>query len=305
MTEKEQKQDNKTKLLFVIIAILVILNGVQWFINYQSSQKNQELLENKELELVTTYAKLDSISTQLDEKIEEIRGLNGNVDSLLSIKAELERDKQELKTSKSIAQGRYNKIKSKVEAYEDLLKKKDAEIAKLKEVNKTLLTETQNLKKDRNNLKDSISNLKQERISMSEKITTASALKAVNIRFEYEGKSGKAKEDTEFKERRVSKINMHFNLDDNPLTPIGGKTIFMRLIEPEGGTLYNISAGSGTFKFKGDDMFFTAKESILFDNSRQLISFTYTKENTLKKGKYKVMFYCNDFMIGESSFIIK
>ncbi|MEH0157516.1 chromosome segregation protein SMC [Limibacter armeniacum] len=305
MTEIQQKQNNKTNLLLALIVILVLLNGLQWYLNHRSSQKNQELLENKELELVTTYAKLDSISTQLDQKILELQQLNENVDSLLAIKAELEKEKQELKTSKNIAQNRYLEIKDKVEVYETLLKNKDAEIARLNDVNATLLDQTISLKKEKNTLKDEVSNLKQEKQVMSKKINVASALKAINLKFEQVSRSGRVKEDTEFKERRLDQLRIRFNIDSNPLTPIGAKSIMLRLIEPEGATLYNVSAGSGTFEYNEEEIFYTAKQEILFDNSTQEVIFNYTKEGDLKKGKYTAELYSGGHKMGEGSFILK
>ncbi|MDW7693514.1 chromosome segregation protein SMC [Flammeovirgaceae bacterium SG7u.111] len=303
--EENKSNNNKKVLVIVVLAILIIINGVQFFLSRQSEQKNKEMLENKQMELLSTYGKLDSISTQLNDKIEEIKLLGGNVDSLLTIKDELEKEKDELRRSRDMAQQRYIDIKDKIEGYEFLLKRKDQEIAKFKEVNEELLSENYNLKEQKNSLNQEINSLKKEKGQMEEKISAAGALKAENITFLAVNSRGKAKEDTEFKAKSIDVLRVIFNLADNKLAELGGKTIIMRVIEPEGSALYNAAAGSGTFMYDGEEIFYTASQEILFDNSMQKVTFDYNKGSEFKKGRHKAEFYAEGAQIGSKFFIVK
>ena len=159
MAEKVASKNNRVILLVVAVVILIIINGIQFYLHKERESKIKEQLDNKEIELVSTFVKLDSISRQLDLKIEQLEELGESVDSLVSIKEQLEKEKYELRVSKNIAQERYNKIKNKVEAYEVLLKRKDEEIAQLKEVNEALLEETIELKHEKNELKDELNSM--------------------------------------------------------------------------------------------------------------------------------------------------
>ncbi|GAA4849462.1 chromosome segregation protein SMC [Algivirga pacifica] len=305
MTLSKIKRNNKNNLLLVLVVILVFLNGLQWLLNDRSSQKKQVLIESKELELVTTYAKLDSISSELELQISELQSMNGHVDSLILIVKELERDKQELLTSKNLANGRYQELRGKVEAYEELLKRKDAEIALLKKTNQSLLDETISLKKEKIDLEDSIVGLKRTQRKMSAKISMASSLKAKDLSFTRISDSGKEKIGTSFKNRRLSRLKLHFTIAKNPISPIGVKTIYLIIATPEGATLYNEAIGSGTFKLNKGEVFYTMKQDILFDNTEQKVAFEYTKDSDLKVGQYTAMLYNDGVLMGEQSFIIK
>ena len=304
-TENKGKVNNRMVLIVAVLVILAIINGIQYYMALQSEKKNKELIESKELKLVATYAQLDSISGQLNLKIQEIEKLGGNIDSLLIIKEQLEREKDELKLSRNLAQERYNKIRDKIEGYESLLKRKDEEIVKLKEVNKALLSENINLKTEKNELNQEISSLQVERGKLQEKINVAATLNTENISFFAINDRGKVRDGDEFKTKQLDKLRISFNIEDNPLAEVGAKNIILRIIEPEGSALYNVAAGSGTFDFNGEEVFFTSSKEILFDNSNQLVSFEYEKGSEFKKGRHKVELYSEGALIGQGYFIVK
>jgi len=304
-TENSAKKNNRRILVIVVVAILLIVNGIQFYISRQNEQKSRELLQNQEQELDNTYSKLDSISGQLAIKIAEIEKLGGDIDSLLVIKEQLEQEKKQLIVSKNITQERYNQIKGKIEGYEFLLKKKDEEISKLKEVNEALLSENQNLKENRNELNKEIQNLQQQQEEINEKISEAAVLKAQDISFFAISKRGKERDGNEFRVRQLDRLKVNFSLAKNPLSELGSKSIYMRIIDPEGGSLYNAAAGSGTFDHNGEQLFFTALKEILYDNSGQDVQFVYDKGSEFKKGQYQVELYAEGALIGKKPFIVK
>jgi hypothetical protein len=83
------------------------------------------------------------------------------------------------------------------------------------------------------------------------------------------------------------------------------KTVYMRLIEPDGAALYNLSMGSGTFKMDGEDMYYTAKRDFVFDNTQQQLSFLYDKNAEYKKGQHTVEIYAEGYLIGKATFLLK
>lgn len=304
MATAQSSSSSKKVLAIVVIGLLVIINGIQWYLSEQRAARDKELIESKEMELVTTFAKLDSLSKQLDLRAKEIDKLGGKSDSLKVIIAQLEREKNELRMAKNLTLERLNKYKEKIEFYENELKSKDAEIARLKVVNEELLGENIMLKNEKTELKDQVNTLKAAKGQLEEKVNVAATLKAINIRFASQSKKGKEKEDREFKARQLEKLKIMFNLDENPLAELGTKKIILRIIEPEGSALYNVASGSGTFTFKGNELFYTAAQEVLFDNSKQLIVFEYDKGSEFKKGQYKIELYCEGAMIGKDSFIV-
>ena len=303
-SENKGKINNRMVLIVAVLVILAIINGIQYYMAVKSEKKNREIIEDKEMRLVATFAELDSISGQLNLKITEIERLGGDIDSLLIIKEQLEREKNELKLSRNLAQERYNKIRDKIAGYESLLKRKDEEISKLKEVNQALLTENIDLKTTKNELNQEISSLQQERGELQEKINVAATLNAENLQFIAINRRGKERDGGEFKTKQIEKLRITFKIEENSLAEVGAKNIIMRIVEPEGSALYNVAAGSGTFTHNGEEIFYTSSKEILFDNSNQQVSFEYEKGSEFKKGLHKVEFFAEGAMIGQGNFIV-
>lgn len=305
MSESTPNRSGTNALLWVFIVILLAFNVIQYFLYQKKEAEVTEKVETKEVELIETYAKLDSISKVLNEKITEIRRLGGRVDSLLVIQKQLEKEKVELKQSRNLAQDRYEKIKNNIEGYKQLLQTKDAEIVKLKEVNKELLNETIALKEERNQITEQLSSLKQEKGALAEKIAVASTLRARNFKFAAISKKNKEREDNEFKVKHLEGLKITFNFERNDLAEIGTKRVIMRILDPDNSVLYNVGSGSGEFTHQGSSLFYTAYKDVLFDNSEQPVTFLYNKGSEYKSGQYKVEFYCEGVMIGSSDFVVK
>jgi len=295
--------NNKKILIAVTILTLVAFNVVQFFINQRDKQLEQEKYESKKTELGITYNKLDKISKQLDTKITHIRDLGGSVDSLLEIKSQLERDKYALKRANHIAEERYEKIKQKVNGYEKLISLKDEELARNAEVTKELVNERIALIEKTNNLTDEVSRLEGEKVKLLEQMNKAATLNVKNVRFFSVTRTGSISESTEFKNNLLNKLLVTVKLNKNQLAKKGKKEIALRIIEPEGASLFN--ANSGTFKYQGKEMFYTTSSEFYFDNNEEEVDFTYVKGNNYSKGTHRVEFYCEGQRIGQSDFVIK
>lgn len=300
-----EKKSNKRFFLIAIIIVLLIINAVKFYLDYKDSKEKDEIISSKNVELEQTYDKLENVSKELEQKIEEIKELGGNVDSLLVIQKELEADKIALKRSGAIAKRNYEEIKDKLEGYEYLLRQKDEEIEQLQAQSKVLFQENRDLKTAKNVLADSISKIAQTREQLAQQLATASVLKAENINVVAITEKGKEKEGGEFKSKQVDKIKVSFNLAENKVAKIEGKEILLSIVDPNGNPLYDVATGSGTFLLNDKEQFFTAKQEILFDNTMQQLSFIYDKGSDFEKGTYKVDIFAEGHKIGGSSFVVK
>ncbi|GJM30981.1 MAG: hypothetical protein DHS20C17_36160 [Cyclobacteriaceae bacterium] len=129
-------------------------------------------------------------------------------------------------------------------------------------------------------------------------------MKAENIKISAVNKRGREKED-EFKNRQIESLKVGFNLAENSVAPIEGKDIRIRIIEPEGNVLFDVARGSGTFMIRGREEFYTSTQDILFDNTRQQITFLYEKGSDFILGDHTVEIYADEDLIGSKSFTVK
>ena len=303
----ETTQTNKKKTVTIAIAIIVLLlifNGVVYYLDYREKQQLEAEINSKNTELLQTYDQLNKISSELDQKIKEIEQLGGDVAELQQAKAELEAEREQLTRSASIAQRRYNEIREKVQGYETLLKQKDQELVKLRSLSDSLYAENTTLKTTQNKLTDSLSQLAKNRQELNKKVAIASRLKAENIKVAAVNKRGKEREG-EFRDRHIEQLKVQFNLADNPVAPIESKNILLRVIDPNGNVLFDVATGSGTMMIDNREEFFTAKQEILFDNTRQQLTFLYEKESDYEDGIYNVELYADGYLIGNETFKVK
>ncbi|WP_224995663.1 chromosome segregation protein SMC [Cesiribacter sp. SM1] len=302
-TGKSSGKNTKT-LIIAIIALLLIINGVVYYMDYREKEEMRAEIASKDTELADTYRRLNDMTTELDARIAEIEKLGGNVEELEKAKAELEAEKQQLQRSGEIARRRLNEVNAKVKGYETLLREKDVEITRLRTLSDSLYAENTNLKTTQNQLSDSVRTINQNRQELSKKVAIASRLKAENIKVAAVNKRGKEREG-EFRDGQIDKLKVTFNLADNPVAPIESKDILLRVIDPNGNVLFDVATGSGTMMIDGREEFYTAQQNILFDNTRQQLTYMYDKGSEFEEGVYNVELYADGFMIGQEKFRVK
>jgi predicted nuclease with TOPRIM domain len=300
-TEATPKKNNKTTIIIALMAIIIIIQGIKIYLDSKEKQEVITQLTSTEQELDSVKERLQEIRTELDAKIEEVTKLGGDVTDLQTAKAEIE---NELKRTKRATGKEIKALKDRVEGYELLLKTKDEEIEQLKSVNKELLTENKTLKTQKNVLGDSIKRLDQTTQQLATKVALASELKAENFKIVALNDRGKERE-SPFRARQIAKLKVEFNIAENSVAPIEGKKIMIRIIDENGQVLFDVARGSGTFMLNNKEEFYTAAQEILFDNTRQRISFTYEKGSDYASGNYILEAYTDDYLMGSGEFVVK
>ncbi|GAB3934654.1 hypothetical protein [Larkinella terrae] len=309
----QDRRNNRKNYLLVALGILAALNLLLLYFYYQERQTNkaqQTTLTDKTQEMLVTKTRLDSISTQLDAKISEIQSLGGRVDSLLKVKEQLEADKRNLR---NVAAFDIKKYDAKIKGYLSILDEKDKEIGRLKEENsiltsqnQTLTEENTSLKNERQALNDTVNTISEKNRELAEKVTLASALKAENLVVNAINRRGKESDGGEYRARRIDKVKIAFRLSTNPLAQLNEKEIFLRILDPSGSVISDMATGSGQFIFNGQEMVYTAKQTITYDNSGQQVAFVYGRGNIpFKEGTHQIELYSEGFKIGQGEFTVK
>jgi hypothetical protein len=294
-------KNHKSTIIIGLLLVIIIIQGVKWYLDSQEIKVKDEKIESTEQELASTKQRMIEIKNELDLKITEVQKLGGDVTDLQTAKAEIE---SELKRTQR-ANGKVIKdLKDKVEGYELLLKNKDEEIEKLKSVNKELLTENKTLKTQKNQLGDSISQLSQTKQELASKVAIASQLKAENFKILAVNERGKER-DSPFKNKQISKLKIEFNIAENNVAPIEGKKIMIRIIDENGQVIFDVAHGSGTFILDGKEEFYTASQEILFDNTKQKLTFLYEKGSDYASGNYNLEVYTDGYKMGSGQFTVK
>jgi hypothetical protein len=305
----------------VLVAVLAITSGILGYLLFNSkiAIKNQtEVINQKVEELASARVRLDSIGSQLDAKIAQIKVLGGNVESLEAAKKQLEADKVQLKKVNSFSKQQYD---VKIADFVTLLAAKDAELGQLKKENVelvaknkdlfsqngTLTNENMGLKTSKQQLADSVDDAYRRNRELTAKVTRASALQAQFVQALALSDKGKERDGGVYRASKVDKIKVIFQLQPNPIAKQDVKTIFMRVIDPDGAVLYDSGVGSGNFDMFGKESTYTAKTDLQFQNTGQGVEIIYGRGSAIqyREGHYKIELYSEGFKIGEGSFDIK
>lgn len=295
------KKNNKAAIAIALLSIIVIIQGIKIYLDYKEKAQVKQQLVASEQNLGETMTRLNEIKLELDDKIAQIEKLGGDVEELKKARAEVE---VELKSVRKRTDKAIKELKDRVEGYEELLVVKDKEIERLESLNKELFTENKNLKTKQNVLNDSINRLAKNKDDLQSKVNIASQLKAENIAVVALNSKGKERE-SPFRSKQLEKLKVEFNLAENKVAPIEGKKIMIRVIDENGQPIFNVDKGSGTFMVDGREEFYTAAQEILFDNTKQKLTYVYEKGSDYASGTYTVEILCEGYKLGTQQFTVK
>lgn len=296
-----KKASNKTAIIIALLSIIVIIQSIKIYLDYQDKVEVKEQLATTEEDLATTMQQLKDIQTELTEKITEIEKLGGDITELQKAKAEVD---AELKTTRSRTSRNIKELKDRVEGYEQLLKLKDEELEKLKSLNKELYTENRTLKTTQNQLSDSINRIAAKSETLATKVAIASQLKAENIKAVSVNNRGRERT-SPFRSKQLETLKVEFNIAENKVAPIEGKKVMIKVTDENGQVIFDVAKGSGTFMLNGKEEFYTAAQEILFDNTRQTLTFLYEKGSEYPSGNYTVDIFTDGYLMGQVEFTVK
>lgn len=296
-----EPKKNRTPI-FIIVTFLLLVAVV--FFYYQNQQLEAEK-DRQFQEILSTQAQLDSVGNELDIRIERIRELGGEVDTLEMIKAQLEADKKQLLVDAEYQRGRITRLNNRVAGYKELLVLKDEEIKQLTVLNEQLTEENTTLKVEKDQLNQTVQELEENKKELADKVAFASRLEIEGMQINAINDKGKERDGGEYRNRHIEQLKIQFTVVENEIAPIEGKELLLRVIAPDGNVLFDVTRGSGSFTFENRELFYTAKQEILYDRSSQLVSFMYDKGSDYAVGQHKVEVYTDDYLMGSGSFMVK
>lgn len=299
--EETKKPNNRTAIIIALLSIIVIIQSIKIYLDYQDKVEVNQQLATTEEDLATTMHRLNEIQAELNQKITDLEKLGGDIAELEKAKAEVD---AELKRTRSRTSRNIKELKDRVDGYEQLLKLKDEELEKLKSLNKELYSENRNLKTTQNQLSDSINRLAKNKDELATKVAIASQLKAENIAVVSVNSRGKERT-SPFRSKQLETLKVDFNIGENKVAPIEGKKIMIKVTDENGQVIFDVAKGSGTFMLDGKEEFYTAAQEILFDNTRQKLSFIYEKGSEYASGNYTVDIYTDGYKMGQVTFTVK
>jgi predicted RNase H-like nuclease (RuvC/YqgF family) len=319
MNNTKSKQ-NFTTIAVVIIILLLLLNGYQWYSNNTLSKSN-EVKQSEVIELQKLNAELDQDYQSAVESLEELRGDNQELNSLIDAqkaelttqknkindliwsKKELDKAKVELKNLNSSVTKYMAEIKELKEKNQILTDENFQLATKVDEVSRTneeILTAKAALSKEKEELSKSNQNL-------GSKVDMANAIKVnfIEVKGYESNKKGKLSETSRAK--NVNVLRVCFITETNMVTSSGQKRFYVRIIKPTGETVAMDDSGSGvlTNKLDNTQVRYTTAGDITYNNEDTNACIDWNVTDALVKGNYQIELYNNGFPVGKGTFKLK
>ena len=306
------KGDNRKMMLWIIIALAASVVGLgAWFIISSTSQKRalEEAIALKEqAELDASERELQNAYDELNNQFADIENgrnliLDDSVKRDLQMKYEnarlqVERLQQELRNQQNMSAAEIKRLKDEIATLRDLLRHYVEEINRLQLENDSLRTENAQIRDTNRQLSSQVQETSRQNQQLNERMTLAERLNVTGLSLTALNKKGKVEKKVE----KAKQLRVIFTIPQNNSTPVGAKTIYLRITSPSGQLLGN----AGTFSFEGASVPYTAKTVIEYAGEEIAGITIYWDVNTaLTAGQYTVELFADNFRLTSRSFELK
>ncbi|MDA0315344.1 MAG: hypothetical protein O2829_09030 [Bacteroidetes bacterium] len=302
--QKSQKTEQGKNLILVLLVLLVLISGAKLYLDHLDKNKQTEEISVLTTENQVLSTRLDSVEEQLQIRIQELEKLGANVTELRFLQDQLI---QEKKSNAQRSAGEIEALNQRIKDLSSLLVQKDKEISQLQERFQALSSENEVLKGNQSELEKEVTEINLQKKELATKVAEASKLKVSGIRISginARGKELDGKGKT-FKKKQIKGIQVVVSLADNAVAEKGSRTAYLQVVGPNKLPIFDLAKGSGTFKWTGEEEFFTAKQEFWFDTKEQTIVFFFEKGSSYSLGIHEVKLYIDKQYLGSSSFVIE
>jgi hypothetical protein len=308
---KEKSGKNKSKRIIPILLVIFVVANL--IMIYQYSRQSSELGELQEQLDVN-----ENIRMELEADLESIR-------------EELKMTEDERNQLDTALQNRNAELLAKVEEIEELLRRDRITTAQLREareerdvlryytrkyqeqvdsishVNRRLHAKNVELEKGIDQAKLYADRVKDENVRLTNKVELGSRLQtfdlyATGIRTTAIGDRVRETD----RANRMERLRVCFSVEENIIAEPGEREVFVRILDPDGSTIHIEGAGSGSFKFRDDEVLYTMKEVIDYNNREDTYCIYWDQiENIIRPGNYEVIVYADGDRIGSEKFRVR
>jgi len=288
-------------LLGLVIWLAISAISANRSLNAERAEREQMMLDMEQRDLEREYQELNDEFAQFEDSRKFIK--NDSLKRELSEKYEsarlqVERLQQELTSQKAKSAAEIRKLRDEIETLRGLLRHYVEEIDRLNRENEALRSENATIKEENSQLSSRVAETTRRNEQLSERMTLAEKLNITGLSLKALNKKGK----TEKKIAKARQLVATFTIPQNNSTPVGEKTIYMRIISPSGQLL----GEAGTFAFEGGNVPYTAKKTIEYAGEEiGGLTIYWDVDASLMAGDYTVELFADNFRLISRSFNLK
>lgn len=299
--EKEKSRKKRGALLWIIITLLLGTNGVTAWLLFKEKNRivEQKIITEK------IIVERDNVKSDLEVLKKDFEGLQT---SDLLLQKEIEEKKARIE--ELIKQAEKHKgdayiiaqLRKETETLREIMKGYVRTIDSLGTLNKTLVAEKKSVLKQLDMEKEKQNELVKEKEELKSTIAKGSILTCFNISAKavlY--KRGGKKEIETSKAKKMEKIKVSFSLGENKIAKSGEKTVFIRVMTPDGKEMAKSYDDNYKFYFNKSSGYFAGKETLNYANV-EISGVTYCEgQGEYVPGNYQIEITCDGVVIGSTT----
>lgn len=304
-THTEVKKRNSKNIL---VGVLVIALLATWgYIIYDNNRKSQE----KDV-LIAQVVKSDSDKNELQKELNDaalrldaLKTSNAQADSLIQTKNkdidDLKNKIQSILNDKNATEAQLNEARRLIAQLKGNIDTYASEIESLKLQNTQLTEQNAVVTSQRDSVIQNLDSTKQVIQQKEQIIDVGSTLHASNFKIVGIQEKGSGREKETSKAKKVDKLKISFDLDENRITQSGLKDIYIAITAPDGKPVTVDALGSGRFVTRdGVERPFTKKMTVNYvQGEKQPVTVEWSQNSDFQTGHYKIEIYNNGFKIGQ------
>lgn len=294
--EKKNNSVTYLTILIVVLGVAFIVVGYLWYNQKQESDKIilqleeysafiEEEKDSLELELKEIIVQYDSLMTENDTINMKLTAQQNKIERLLRIRMS---DAEKIR-----------KYEKELGTIRKVLRSYIVQIDSLNTRNQILLAENKELRNrstEVENVNRQLSEEKEELLVITDEAKTLLASEINTI-----GLNKRSREKDKF--NKVEKLRTDFIVRKNMVAEPGPRTIYLRLIRPDGVILGSTEAG--VISIEEEQIPYSASREIIYENDDIPVSIYWDNNGDLVAGTYKTELYENGKLIGETEFNLR
>ncbi len=289
----------------IILAIAAILIKMVVDNVNEADRKQQEIeqlrLANEQLSLQNEYTALDNEFQGYENQMRAITDDTVKrqlTEKYNAAKLRVEQLLSELNNEKAKSAAQIKQLKDEIDTLRGILRHYVEEIDRLNKENAALRDENNQVKEENARLSSQVRETAEQNEHLSERMSLAEKLNVTGVSLTALNSKGKV----EKKVKKARQLRVVFTIPQNNSTPVGEKTIYLRITSPAG----NLLGGDGTFPFEGTEVPFTARKVIEYAGEELSGVTIYWDVNTaLDAGEYTVELFADNYRLASRSFTLK
>ncbi len=286
-----------TLLVIIIAAFILTTKSINDKAEEAALANEQLQLTNEQLQLANEYQALN-VEFQQYENQSQLLANDSLVTKYAAAKSKVEKLLQELNSEKKKSAQHIKKLQDEIGTLKNILRHYVAQIDSLGKENAGLRAENAEIKQRNQQLSNRVATESKRNEILSERMTLAEKLNVTGVTLNALKKNGKIEKNV----TKAKQLEVTFTIPQNNSTPVGEKTIYLRITNPEGALL----GAGGTFNFEGTSLQCTARKTIEYAGEEiGGLRIYWDVNTTLTPGDYTVELFADNFRLISRRFTLR